>query len=243
MTGEEPLPRLRPSPALVVACLALAVSLGGTSYAAITLPKNSVGTKQLKKNAVISTKVKNGSLLRADFRSGQIPAGPQGPPGQQGAQGIQGSQGPQGPAGPTASNATANSSTPGASPVLTATTIYQPELGRLAMWGGSSASSFGCLTAPCSLSISLFLDGTFVSGSRRTWTFAGSGNSTVMSTFAQAGNVAVGLHTVQVRYDLGGVVSGGLGDFNAAAIALGPKTTTAAPAPAPSSSGSIRIGS
>jgi hypothetical protein len=44
--------RLRPSPAMVVASIALTVALGGTSYAAIRLPKNSVGTKQLRKNAV-----------------------------------------------------------------------------------------------------------------------------------------------------------------------------------------------
>jgi hypothetical protein len=45
----------RPSPALVVACLALAVALGGTSYAAVILPKNSVGTAQLKRGAVSGT--------------------------------------------------------------------------------------------------------------------------------------------------------------------------------------------
>ena len=36
--------RHRSSPALVVACLALTIALGGTSYAAVTLPRNSVGT-------------------------------------------------------------------------------------------------------------------------------------------------------------------------------------------------------
>jgi hypothetical protein len=36
-----------PSPALVVSVIALVVALGGTSYAAFTLPKNSIGTKQL----------------------------------------------------------------------------------------------------------------------------------------------------------------------------------------------------
>jgi hypothetical protein len=54
--------RLRPSPAMVVACIALAVALGGTSYAAINLPKNSVGTKQLKKNAVTGPKVKANAI-------------------------------------------------------------------------------------------------------------------------------------------------------------------------------------
>jgi hypothetical protein len=82
----------RPSPATVMAFLALLVALGGTSYAAITLPANSVGTKQLKKNAVTSKKVKNRSLKAVDFAAGQLPRGPQGP---------QGAQGPQGPAGAT----------------------------------------------------------------------------------------------------------------------------------------------
>jgi hypothetical protein len=96
----------RPSPALVVACIALLVSLTGTAVATVSqLPRLSVGTPQLKNNAVNSKKVKNGSLLRADFKAGQIPAGargpagPAGPAGPQGAQGAQGTQGVQGPAG------------------------------------------------------------------------------------------------------------------------------------------------
>jgi hypothetical protein len=90
----------RPSAALVISTVALIVALGGTSYAAFTLPKNSVGTKQIRKsavtgkkiakNAVTSVKVKDGSLLAVDFKAGQLPAGPRGP---------KGNPGPQGPAG------------------------------------------------------------------------------------------------------------------------------------------------
>ena len=68
--------RFRPSPAMVVACIALAVALGGTSYAAIKLPRNSVGTIQLKKNAVTSPKVKNNALTGADIKEatlGRVP--------------------------------------------------------------------------------------------------------------------------------------------------------------------------
>ncbi len=61
--------RHRPSPAMIVACVALVFSLGGISYAAITLPAASVGTKQLKNNAVVGAKVKNGSLSVADISS------------------------------------------------------------------------------------------------------------------------------------------------------------------------------
>jgi hypothetical protein len=92
--------RFRPSPAMVIACTALLFSLGGVGYAAVVLPANSVGTKQLKKNAVVAAKVKDGSLLRRDFKSGQIPAGPRG------VAGATGATGPQGPAGPAGQDLT-----------------------------------------------------------------------------------------------------------------------------------------
>ena len=85
-----------PSPALVVACLALAVSLTGGAYAVSTaLPRNSVGTAQLKANAVNSAKVQNRSLRASDFAIGQIPKGPQGPAGAAGPQGPPGTSGVQ----------------------------------------------------------------------------------------------------------------------------------------------------
>jgi hypothetical protein len=92
----------RPSPAMLVALLALFVALGGSSYAALQLPKGSVGTKQLKNGAVTSPKVKNNSLLVRDFKASQRARlqGPQGARGPQGAQGPQGPQGPQGQVGP-----------------------------------------------------------------------------------------------------------------------------------------------
>ncbi|HVN62560.1 MAG TPA: hypothetical protein VMT59_14990 [Gaiellaceae bacterium] len=80
------------SPATILAGIALLIALGGTSYAAIVLPANSVGTPQLKNSAVTSIKVKDRSLLSRDFAPGQIPPGPAGPTGP---------QGPAGPAGPT----------------------------------------------------------------------------------------------------------------------------------------------
>ncbi len=87
----------------IVGYLALFFALTGTSYAATTsmLPQNSVGTKQ----------VIDHSLLKVDFKAGQLPhgaAGPQGaqgpkgdagPPGAQGATGPQGAQGATGPQG------------------------------------------------------------------------------------------------------------------------------------------------
>jgi hypothetical protein len=63
-----------PSPAMAVACIALAVALSGTGYAVTQLPRGSVGTAQLRNNAVISSKVKDRSLRARDFALGQLPA-------------------------------------------------------------------------------------------------------------------------------------------------------------------------
>jgi hypothetical protein len=70
--------RMRPSPAMVVAFIALFVAIGGSSYAVTRLPSKSVGSKQLRKgavrnanianSAVTGAKVKNGSLTAADIR-------------------------------------------------------------------------------------------------------------------------------------------------------------------------------
>jgi hypothetical protein len=101
-------PRIsRPSPALVLAGISLAVALGGTSYAAFSVPPNSVGTTALKNDAVVSTKVRNGSLLKVDFKAGQLPAGPKGAQGAPGAGGPQGPPGTAGTTGPTGAGATA----------------------------------------------------------------------------------------------------------------------------------------
>jgi hypothetical protein len=51
----------------VVAYLALFVALGGTSYAAIKLPANSVGTKQIKNHSITPIKLdpsKTGAVVR-----------------------------------------------------------------------------------------------------------------------------------------------------------------------------------
>jgi hypothetical protein len=78
----------RPSPAMTVALLALFVAMGGTGYAALKFPKNSVGAKQIKSNAVRSGEVKNRSLLKQDFKAGQLPRGPRGVRGLQGSPGA-----------------------------------------------------------------------------------------------------------------------------------------------------------
>ncbi|MEA2340363.1 MAG: hypothetical protein QOG11_440 [Solirubrobacteraceae bacterium] len=72
--------RERPSPAMVVAVIALVVALGGTGYAASQLPPNSVGRKQLRDGAVGATKIRTNAVgatqIRADaVRSKQVQDG------------------------------------------------------------------------------------------------------------------------------------------------------------------------
>jgi len=111
----------------VVAVIALFVALGGSAYAVTRLPHGSVGTAQLKNGAVTGAKVKKRSLLRSNFKAGQLPAGAQGPAGPTGAQGpagptgapgAEGKSGPEGPAGPTASAFADTDNEFGLTPVL-----------------------------------------------------------------------------------------------------------------------------
>jgi hypothetical protein len=91
--------RPRATFANVVSCLALFIALGGASYAAVALPKNSVGTKQIVPGAIDNSKIRKGSLLAGAFKPGQLRAGKDGAQGAAGPQGAKGDTGAQGPAG------------------------------------------------------------------------------------------------------------------------------------------------
>ena len=63
---------------------------------AVTTPKlknDAVTVDKLAANAVTSGQVKNGTLLKEDFKSGQLPAGPPGPAGPRGVPGPKGAPG------------------------------------------------------------------------------------------------------------------------------------------------------
>jgi hypothetical protein len=63
----------RPSPAMVVACIALLVALGGTSAAAVlSVPNSSVGTAQLKDNAVTAPKIAANAVTGAKINNGAV---------------------------------------------------------------------------------------------------------------------------------------------------------------------------
>ncbi|MET0836431.1 MAG: hypothetical protein ABWY97_06595 [Thermoleophilaceae bacterium] len=92
----------RPSAAMVVAFLALCVALSGTAVgeSAVTSAQKLITGKQIKNrsvtgvdiksNSLTSGAIKNQSLLRADFKLGELPAGPAGAKGDVGPQGPKG---------------------------------------------------------------------------------------------------------------------------------------------------------
>jgi len=69
----------KPSPALVIACLALFVSLGGVGYAAATgsigsreVRNNSIRSKDVRNNGLSGRDIANASLSGADVKNGRL---------------------------------------------------------------------------------------------------------------------------------------------------------------------------
>ena len=81
----------------VAASLALFLALGGAAYAATQLPKNSVGTKQLRNGAVTAGKIAR--QTRQQLQGARGPQGAQGPQGKTGPKGATGAKGAAGAAG------------------------------------------------------------------------------------------------------------------------------------------------
>ncbi len=191
--------RLRITPATVIASIALLVALGGTSIAAVTAtaPSNSVNTAALKNsavtnpkianNAVTGSKVKNGSLQKADFASGQIPAGKTGPPGPEGPAGPAGAAGATGPAGPSDAFArflNGPIAVPAAATTLTSLSI--PSAGKYVIWAKAYLVSTGQGVVTCALVAATDTDQT------QTWVQAGlpfALSNIVTHEFTAAGTV------------------------------------------------------
>jgi hypothetical protein len=64
--------RLRPSPALLVAFLALFVAMSGIGYAAVKLKANAVKTRNIAANAVTTPKIADGAVTRSKIGPGAV---------------------------------------------------------------------------------------------------------------------------------------------------------------------------
>ncbi len=61
-----------PSPAMVVATVALFIALGGAGYAAVSIPRNSVGTNEIKNFAVTPLKIQPGAIKTKKLRDNSV---------------------------------------------------------------------------------------------------------------------------------------------------------------------------
>jgi hypothetical protein len=100
----------RPSPALVISLVALFVALGGTGYAALAIPKNSVGSPQIVNHSVRTADLSRKAV--AALRGDRGPSGPAGPQGPAGERGPAGEKGAAGAAGTARAYAEVDNSTP-----------------------------------------------------------------------------------------------------------------------------------
>jgi hypothetical protein len=214
----------------VMATIAVFLALGGGAYAALSLPKNSVGSKQIKRNAVNSSKVKNRSLLAADFKAGQLPAGPQGLQGLQGVQGIQGIQGQQGDRGLTGPTAVFQLDSAGAydppatgETALTQTTVNLPVSGRLMITATMQVTARAKPSGDTVQTYGVYLDGQAVPNTKATMRapMSGSNSETVVSV-GVTGVLAPGAHTIQysVTNDAN-FLSSDLGERNIVSVLVG----------------------
>lgn len=192
-----------------LALLALFVALGGTSYAALRLPRGSVGTHQIRDRAVTLRKISRGARHALHgahgVRGPTGPAGPRGPIGAhglRGPKGAKGSTGDRGPTGPTVGSLGGGGVPPalGALPkrTLASTTVTTPVTGALVATGLPSRAFVQCPAgAGCTVHLALYLDGAPMLGSDETFTGVAGATSPVFPPVqARATGVPAGAHTV-----------------------------------------------
>ncbi len=156
--------RFHPSPAIVVASIALLIALGGTSVAAVSVlaPANSVG----------STQVIDASLQKKDFKPGQIPRGPAGKAG---------------PAGPSDAYSRSVAKVTLAATPVTLVSLSIPQAGKYVIWAKAWFTTSALDDAAhCTLAAGTDTDATwsyFMGGERVTVP------SLVVHEFAAAGTV------------------------------------------------------
>jgi hypothetical protein len=207
----------RPSPALIVAIVALVFAVAPVADAATRAVKRALFASNAGKvNGLRASKTpKPGRLLALDAKgrfpasvlpaSAQGPAGPQGPKGDQGAKGDKGEKGD---VGPTAGFGNGAFNAPPAVMDVTprSLTVDLPTGGRLLVMARMRAG-IGCSSGSCSTNYGVWVDSTPVPATGFTIdASAGSPTTTEVVTFGVSGALAAGSHTVKLVGDESGSV-------------------------------------
>jgi|1185.fasta_scaffold31678_2 hypothetical protein len=199
-----------------IGLLALFVALGGTSYAAVKLPRNSVGTAQIKNHAVTTSKLSTSTVKALKGAKGE--KGATGTTGATGAAGAKGDPGAPATLSAGVSGLSVSSGPATGNDVGQPVTVTLKQAGKIlvAMTGGVHANCGGA----CTFEVGAILDGaTPVTGAYTSLT------STADKSVAVAGMVdaAAGTHTLQLRSRATGAVNTSSvdGDTRLIAIAIG----------------------
>lgn len=232
----------------VMATIAVFLVLaGGTAFAATQmLPKNSVGSKQIKKGAVSPAK-----LSQAAKSTLTGPAGPRGATGAtgargpQGAQGSKGTQGPQGPKGDTGERgltgpvgpttaAQSDEQTPppiggpntGTMAYPEPTTIVTPTAGKVFITANVGVAAVCASGFNCDLEVGIYIDGAPVPGAHgHVLLEQGTQTPRYFQMIGIASGVAAGSHTITIGWAAvspnPAEVLGPAGESHIGAIAIG----------------------
>jgi len=177
--------RSRLTYANAMSTIAVFIALGGGAYA-VSVPRNSVGPKQLKNNAVTSAKVKNRSLVIGDFKSGQLALG---------------------------SAARADDQDPAAAPGGTVTTMsLQNRIAGRVFVLATLRDPFLTCAAPCSAQWGIYIDDKAVPDTGLTLAAAEneSDGRPYHTLYGVSASVAAGKHTIRLtRTDSGGIATVG----------------------------------
>jgi hypothetical protein len=191
--------------------------IGTGQLSARTIQDGAVTGQKVAAGSLTAEAIKKGSLTADVFMPGQLPAGPPGQPGDPGQPGQPGA------VGPTTGVASTTSETQGVlSPNApsSSTTIGLATKSKLLIQGVDNYSA-DCTGSSGSASIGLFLDDTFVPGSRRDLMLVSNQKSAgTLVTMGVVPNVSAGTHTVKVASTPGCVGSSGF-DAIVSAVALG----------------------
>src|SRR3954451_12433380 len=112
--------RARLTYANTMSTLAVFIALGGTTYAAATLPRNSVGSAQLRSNSVGSSELRQGAVRSAEIRDRSVSLSDI---SVRARASLRGAQGPAGPAGSAATTYRAAVNSGGGTPAGNAKTV------------------------------------------------------------------------------------------------------------------------
>jgi hypothetical protein len=194
-----------------VGLLALFIALGGTSYAAVKLPRNSVGTAQIKTHAVTTSKLSTSTVKALK--------GAKGDRGATGAAGATGATGAKGDAGAPATFSaavsglsTAAGPAGGTATTVPAASVTLQKAGKILV---VVTGTFGvaCGGGACSYEIGAKLDGaTPITGADSTVQVNGVGASTKSVALAGMIDAPAGAHQVQLFHAQAGTATPSLSD-------------------------------